>query len=160
MRAGYATPSFFLAFVFQKKIPGAYSSGFSPPVCYQPSLARIYSLLRNDPSSRSPSVRLSLSVIPLLPCPRLRQGDYETSLIHLHLLFHPDPNHVDESYRSFPFGCFPVRYTISYRLPCFLGGSPSIAATSGSPHSGLDFACRPFGFPLTKDTLPILTLLD
>jgi hypothetical protein len=38
----------------------AYSSKFSPPVCYQPSSARIYSLLRNDPPSRSPSVRLSL----------------------------------------------------------------------------------------------------
>jgi hypothetical protein len=28
--------------------------------------------------------------------------------------------------------------------------------TSGSPHSGLDFACRPFGFPLARDTLPVL----
>lgn len=69
---------------------------------------------------------------------------------------HPDPNHVDESYWSFPFGCFPVGYTISYRLPRFSGGSPNIAATSGSLHSGLDFACRPFRFFLTEDTLPIL----
>lgn len=43
-----------------------------------------------------------------------------------------------------------------YRFPRSLGGSPSIAATSGSPHFGLDFACRPFGFILANDTLPVL----
>lgn len=39
----------------------AYSSKRYPPHCYQLSLAWIYSLLRNDPPSRSPSVRLSPS---------------------------------------------------------------------------------------------------
>ncbi len=68
---------------------------------------------------------------------------------------HPDPKHVDESCRSSPFICFPASYTSWYRFPRFLGGSPRIAATSGSLHSGLDFACRPFGFPLARDTLPI-----
>ena len=69
---------------------------------------------------------------------------------------HPDPNHVDEPCRSYPFVCFPARYAHWHRFPRFLGGSPCIAATSGSPHSGLDFACRPFGFPLARDTLPVL----
>lgn len=32
----------------------------------------------------------------------------------------------------------------------FYGGSPDITATSGSPHSGLDFACRPFRFSLVS----------
>ena len=49
---------------------------------------------------------------------------------------------------------------LSQRFPRFHGGSPYIAATSGSLHSGLDFACRPFGFSLTRDTLPILFLLE
>lgn len=77
------------------------------------------------------------------------------SVICIFCSIHPDPNHVDESYRSSPFVCFPVEYTLVYKFPRFLGGSPSIAATSGSLHSGLDFACRPFGFFLTEDTLPI-----
>lgn len=81
------------------------------------------------------------------------------SVICIFCSIHPDPNHVDESYRSSPFVCFPVGYTLSYRLPRSLGGSPSIAATSGSLHSGLDFACRPFRFFLTEDTLPIRLML-
>lgn len=47
---------------------------------------------------------------------------------------------------------------LSQRFPRFLGGSPCIAATSGSPHSGLDFACRPFRFSLARDTLSVLLL--
>jgi hypothetical protein len=73
---------------------------------------------------------------------------------------HPDPNHVDEPCRSCPFVCLPARYTPLYKFPRLLGGSPNIAATSGLPHSGLDFACGPFGFPLTRDTLPVLPLLE
>jgi hypothetical protein len=82
------------------------------------------------------------------------------SVIYTFCSIHPDPNHVDEPCRSYPFICFPARYAYSHKFPRFHGGSPYIAATSGSPHSGLDFACRPFGFPLTRDTLPILLLLE
>lgn len=92
---------------------------------------------------------------PYLVCVCTKETTRLPSVICTFYSVHPDPNHVDESYRSFPFDCFPVRYTISYRLPRFSGGSPDIAATSGSLHSGLDFACRPFGFFLTEDTLPL-----
>ena len=71
---------------------------------------------------------------------------------------HPDPNHVDEPRRSYPFRAFLQDMRISQRFPRFLGGSPNIAATSGSLHSGLDFACRPFRFSLAGDTLSVLLL--
>lgn len=70
---------------------------------------------------------------------------------------HPDPNHVDKPCRSYPFPVF-LQDMLSHKFPRFLGGSPYISATSGSLHSGLDFACRPFRFSFTGDTLPILLL--
>jgi len=50
MRLGFTRPSCLV------KKNRAYSSERYPPVCYQPSSARTYSLLRNNPPSRSPSV--------------------------------------------------------------------------------------------------------
>ncbi len=47
-----------LGFFFSRR---AYSSKFYPPDCYQLSSAQTYSLLRNDPPSRSPSIWLSPS---------------------------------------------------------------------------------------------------
>ena len=145
-----------------KKKFRAYSSEFYPPVCYQLSSARTYSLLRNDPPSRSPSIWLSpLGLyLPYLVRVCAKETTRLPSVICTFCSIHPDPNHVDESCRSYPFRVFlqDIRFRIGF--PDFYGGSPNIAATSGSPHSGLDFACRPFGFFLTKDTLPVLLLLS
>mgnify|MGYP007088351010 CR=1 FL=1 len=38
---------------------------------------------------------------------------------------HPDPNHVDEPYRSYPFICFPVRYAYCKGFPVFQAGHPT-----------------------------------
>ena len=48
-------------------------------------------LATTEPSAISQTLGLAFPfrVIPFLPCSRSRQGDYETSLGHLHLLFHP-----------------------------------------------------------------------
>jgi hypothetical protein len=137
----------------------AYSSKFYPPDCCQPSSARIYSLLRSDPPSRSPSIQLSPSgytspTSPAFASRRLR--DFPQLSAHsvpsiLTLITSMSlADHI-----PFVLSC---KICLLQRLPRFVGGSPNIAATSGSPHSGLDFACRPFGFPLTEDTLPILLL--
>lgn len=157
VRAGYATPLFFFwLLAFKKKIQAYTHPGFllqTVTSFHWPGLAHYYGTIRHLAALwlgfpfrlyRPYLVRVCVKETTRLP-----------SVICTFCSIHPDPNHVDESCRSFPFVCFPVRYTISYRFPRFYGGSPSIAATSGSLHSGLDFACRPFGFFLTEDTLPI-----
>lgn len=48
------------------------------------------------------------------------------SVICIFCSIHPDPNHVDESYRSFPFVCFPVGYTLSrIGFPVLWAGRPA-----------------------------------
>jgi hypothetical protein len=91
----------------------AYSSEFYPPDCYQLSSARTYSLLRNDPPSRSPSIRLSpLGLyLPYLVRVCVKETTRLPSVICTFYSIHPDPNHVDEPCRSYPFVCFPARYT-------------------------------------------------
>jgi hypothetical protein len=49
-------------------------------------LTRYYGTIRHLAAHR---FSFPLRVIPFLPCQRLRQGNYETSLGHLHILFHP-----------------------------------------------------------------------
>jgi hypothetical protein len=49
-------------------------------------LTRFYGTIRHLAAHR---FSFPVQVIPPLPCPRSRQGDYEASLGHLHLLFHP-----------------------------------------------------------------------
>lgn len=139
-----------------------YSSEFYPPDCCQHSSARISSLLRSHPPPAVPSVRFSpYRVIPPLPIWSLSIGAYRASPSNYTLYsVHPNPNHVDVSYRSFPFRCFPIGCAWAQVSP-FLG-----RVTLHRRHlwftycSGLDFACRPFRFSLTGDTLSILPYLE
>jgi hypothetical protein len=135
----------------------AYSSKFSPPDCYQLSSARTYSLLRNDPPSRSPSVQLSPSgyTFPTLSAFASRKlRDFPRSSAHsIPSILTLNTSMSLAGHIPFVLSC---KICISQRFPRFHGGSPYIAATSGSLHSGLDFACRPFRFPLARDTLSVL----
>lgn len=157
MKAGYATLlSFFSGYSPSKKNSQAHTRpGFllqSVTSFHWPGLTHYYGTIRHLAIPRFGfPFRLYL---PYLVRVCAKETTRLPSVICIFCSIHPDPNHVDESYRSCPFICFPVRYTLSYRFPRFHGGSPSIAATSGSLHSGLDFACRPFGFFLAEDTLP------
>ncbi|MNI66387.1 hypothetical protein D3C73_1219480 [compost metagenome] len=158
MRAGYTTPLFFFFFLatcLKKKFWAHTHPGFllqSVTSFHWPGLTHYYGTIRHLAIPRFGfPFRLYL---PYLVRVCAKETTRLPSVICIFCSIHPDPNHVDESYRSCPFICFPVRYTLSYRFPRFHGGSPSIAATSGSLHSGLDFACRPFGFFLAEDTLP------
>ncbi len=85
-----------------------YSSEFSPPNCYQLSSARTYSLLRNDPPSRNPSIRLSPLGLYLFYLVRVcvKEITRLPSVISTFYSIHPDPNHVDEPCRSYPFRAF------------------------------------------------------
>jgi hypothetical protein len=81
------------------------------------------------------------------------------SVIYTFCSVHPDPNHVDEPCRSYPFPVF----LQGKRLPA--KASPFCRRVAlhrrhlwFTLHSGLDFACRPFGFRLTANTLSVLLL--
>jgi hypothetical protein len=138
----------------------AYSSKFYPPVCYQLSSARTYSLLRNDPPPRSPSDWLSPSgyTSPTLSAfaPRKLRGFPRSSAHSIPSILTLITSMSLAGHIPFVLTC---KICISHRFPRFHGGSPCTAATSGSLHSGLDFACRPFRFSLTRDTLSVLLLL-
>jgi hypothetical protein len=111
---------------FIKKIR-AYSSEFSPPVCYQPSLARIYSLLRNDPPSHSPSIRLSLFRLYFLYLARVcaKEPMRLPSVICTFFSIHPDPNHVDELCKSYPFRVPLQGMPIGISFPVYWAGHPA-----------------------------------
>jgi len=111
------------------------SSEFSPPHCRQLSSARTYSLLRSDPPSRSPSTRLSLlgyasSTFRAFAGRRLRDFPQSptrsvpsilTLITSMSLAGH------------IPFVLSCKVSVCTLRFPRFYGGSPNIAATSGSP---------------------------
>lgn len=99
-----------------------HSSEFYPPNCYQYSSARISSLLRSHPPPAVPSVRLSpYRVIPFLPIWFfLSIGVYRASPSNYTFYsVHPNPKHVDMSYRSLPFRCFPIGCAIAQVSPFF-----------------------------------------
>jgi hypothetical protein len=56
-----------------------------------------------------------------------------------------------------PLSCFPVKFAITAKVSPFSGRVTQHRRHLWfTLHSGLDFACRPFRFILTDDTLSVL----
>ncbi|MBA9087662.1 hypothetical protein FHR92_004147 [Fontibacillus solani] len=126
VRAGYTTPLFFRLLATKKKNSWAYTHpGFllqSVTSFHWLGLTRYYETIRHLAILRLGfPFRLYL---PYLVCVYTKETTRLPSVICTFCSIHPDPNHVDEPYKSFPFVCFPVGYTLVYKFPRFLGGSP------------------------------------
>lgn len=68
-----------------------------------------------------------LRVIPPLPDSHLQAGTYRASPgQHIVCSVHPDPNHVSEFCRSFPFLCFPAQCANDTGFPGFPAGHPTL----------------------------------
>ena len=139
-----------------------YSSEFCPPSYCQHSSARISSLLRSHPPPAVPLVWFSpWRVIPSLPIWCLSIGAYRASPSNYTFFsVHPNPNHVDVPYRSIPFPCFPIRCVFAQVSPFFGRVTQHRRHLWFTCCFGLDFACGPFRFSLTGNTLSILPCLE
>lgn len=81
------------------------------------------------------------------------------SVIYTFCSIHPDPNHVDAPCRSCPFPVFLLDKRKCAKASPFCGRVAQHRRHLWfTLYSGLDFACRPFGFRLAADTLSILLL--
>src|SRR5699024_12776479 len=67
---------------------------------------------------------------------------------------------VDVSYRSIPFPCFPIRCVFAQVSPFFGRVTQHRRHLWFTCCFGLDFACGPFRFSLTGNTLSILPCLE
>jgi hypothetical protein len=94
----------FFAFVGFKENSGAYHPSFpihTVASFHRLGFAHYYGTIRYLAVRRIGFPLLGL-YLPYLAA--LHQGNYKTSLCHQHILFHhPDPNHVNEPYRSYSF---------------------------------------------------------
>jgi hypothetical protein len=130
------------------------SSWFSPPTRRRGSLAQVSALLRHRLTSHGASLWLSLWGYTAATCDRLVQDPMRSpSIIYVAVPLHPNSNHARVSQVAQLVTC-PLVLLVEQTSPV----SWRVISPRTPPLVRLRFRLelcrRPFGFPVTQDTLP------